>query len=186
MSRIGKNPVKISAGLKVTLSGNTLSIESGKNKTTHEIPSELDISVSDSEITLTRKSESKRSRSLHGLMRTLISNTIQGLDSGFSKKLEIVGRGKRAKVQGKEVVFELGYSHPIHFQVPDGIEISVEKTTVEVKGADKQLVGQVASDIRELQPPEPYKGAGIRYSDEHIKKKAGKSAVGGGFTGAGK
>lgn len=186
MSRVGKYPIEIPSGVTVAISNGIISVESSGKKLQYEIPGLISVIQEENMIVVTRNDESKEARSLHGLVRTLINNMVTGVSKGFVKSLEIVGRGKRAKVQGKIIKLDLGYSHSIDFDIPEGIEINVEKNVIEVKGIDKQLVGQVAANLRDLQPPEPYKGAGIRYLGEVIRKKAGKSAVGGGFTGAGK
>lgn len=186
MSRIGKQPVTIPDGVTVKIAEGVLTAESSGKKMDYPIPEGISVKIEDKEILVERENDNKKTRALHGLSRTLISNILTGVKDGFSKKLEMVGRGKRAKVEGDKLVIELGFSHPVDFKLPEGIEAMVEKSVIEIKGFDKQLVGETASKLRGLQPPEPYKGSGVRYQGEHIRKKAGKSAIGGGFTGSGK
>jgi len=186
MSRVGKNPVQIPEGVEVKLEGRILKASSSGKELEYEIPEGISVSVEDKLIILKRDNDTKQGRSLQGLSRSLISNMVTGLKDGFTRKLEMVGRGKRAKVQGKTLVLEIGFSHPVEFPLPEGIEAKVERNIIELSGYDKHVLGQTAANIRRIQPPEPYKGSGIRYQDEHVKKKAGKAAIGGGFTGAGK
>jgi large subunit ribosomal protein L6 len=186
MSRVGKMPIKILDGVKVNIAGKDITAECSGKKLQYVIPEGIGVKVENDQIIVEREDEDLKTRGLHGLCRTLISNMITGVKEGFTKKLDIVGRGKRAAVKGKVLTLELGLSHPVDFNIPEGIEIKVEKNILEVQGIDKQKVGEVSAEIRDLQPPEPYKGAGIRYEGEVVKKKAGKSAVGGGFTGGGK
>ncbi|MGM0441115.1 MAG: 50S ribosomal protein L6 [Elusimicrobiota bacterium] len=188
MSRVGKKPVDIPDKVEVKIEGKKITVESSGEKNTVDLPELISGKVEDGQIILVRENESKKARSLHGLFRTLVANAIQGLTEGFIKRLELVGRGKRAKVQKKNIVLELGFSHPVKFDIPENIEVKLDeedKNIIIISGKDKQQVGQVAADIRDIQPPEPYKGAGIRYEDEYVRKKAGKTAIGGGFTGAG-
>ncbi|MFC2062116.1 50S ribosomal protein L6 [Elusimicrobiota bacterium] len=186
MSRVGKVPIAIPDGVKLNISGKDVSIELSGNKLNHIIPAGITALVEENNLIVTREDDSVRSRSLHGLTRTILCNMIIGLKDGFKKRLEMRGRGKKAKVQGKNLVLELGFSHPADYKIPEGVEIKIEGNIIEITGIDKQKVGEVAAEIRELQPPEPYKGSGIRYEGELVRKKAGKSAVGGGFTGSGK
>ncbi|MGM0568013.1 MAG: 50S ribosomal protein L6, partial [Elusimicrobiota bacterium] len=160
--------------------------ENSGKKLSHTIPQGIEVRREENRIIVERKAETSRLRGLHGLTRSLINNMIVGVDSGFKKRLQIVGRGKRAKVQGNKIVLDLGFSHSVNYVLPKGVEASVEKNIIQISGFDKQKVGETAAEIRDIQPPEPYKGAGIRYEGERIRKKAGKSAIGGGFTGAGK
>jgi len=179
-------PIQVPAGVTLNMSGSVMTVENSGKKLQHSIPEGIQVKIEDSQIIVTRADESERCRSLHGLTRTLINNMVIGVKEGFTKNLEMVGRGKRGKIQGKTLTLELGFSHPVDFPVPEGIEIQVEKNSLRVSGINKQQVGEVAAEIRSIQPPEPYKGAGIRYANERVRKKAGKSAIGGGFTGAGK
>lgn len=176
MSRIGKLPIQIPAGVNVALKGNVVSVEGPKGKLEQDIHFKAVVAVNDGEIVVTRADESKLSRSVHGLTRTLISNMVTGVTAGFEKKLEIVGVGYRVAQKGTSLDFSLGYSHPVVFDAPAGIELVADtQQKITVKGIDKQLVGQVAANIRELRPPEPYKGKGVRYAGEYILRKAGKT-----------
>ena len=184
MSRIGKQTVDIPETVKVKITSGILTAEASGKKMEYPIPECLKVEVEGNELKLIRKDNEQSTRALHGLSRTLIKNMMIGLSEGFSKKLEMVGRGKRAKVEGSKLILELGFSHPIEYELPKGIEAIVERTIIEIKGYDKQQVGETAAKLRGLQPPEPYKGAGIRYLGEHIRRKAGKSAIGGGIAGS--
>ncbi len=185
MSRVGKRPIKVPDNVKVTLGSDMITVESSGKTLKHNIPLEIEVSFEEGVISVTRKSNEPRIRGLHGLTTSLISNMVEGVSKGFKKRLKIVGRGKRAKLQGSKIVFELGFSHPIEYVLPEGVEAAIEKDIIEITGYDKQKVGETAAEIRGFQPPEPYKGSGIRYEDEKVRKKAGKSAIGGGFTGGG-
>ncbi len=177
MSRIGKKPVSIPKGIKITRQKGVISVEGPKGKLTQDIADEIASEIKDDKIVLTRPSDSKRHRAMHGLYRALIANMVEGVTNGYSKKLLIEGVGYRVEKAGKATSFSLGYSHPVVVIPPDGIEISIEgPTKLSVSGIDKQLVGQVAANIRSFRPPEPYKGKGIRYDGEHIRRKAGKTA----------
>jgi len=186
MSRVGKRQIKVPSGVKVNISGREVVVENSGKKLSYEVPEGISARLDDGIIEVARREDTRNLRSLHGMARTIIANMITGVTEGFRKNLELVGRGKRASVQGKKLVLELGFSHPVDFPLPRDIEAKVEKNVIEISGIDKQQVGEVAAEIRDIQPPEPYKGAGIRYQGEHVKKKAGKTAVGGGFTGTGK
>lgn len=176
MSRIGKKAIPVPAGTKVEVNGSTLTVTGPKGKLNQSFRPEISIEMNDNTISVTRASDNKLERSLHGLTRTLIANMVEGATNGFTKSLELVGVGYRCQVQGKKLVIQVGYSHPVEIESPEGIEISVEgNTKVHVKGADKQLVGDVAAKIRAVRKPEPYKGKGIKYSFEKIRRKAGKS-----------
>ncbi len=179
MSRIGKMPIAIPAGVDFKLSGGNNVVVKGPNGTlSRELHGDMIIKVDGSTVTVERPSEQKLHKSLHGLTRTLIANMVDGVTSGFSKQLDINGVGYRAQKQGKKLVLTLGYSHPVEMEEPDGITIDVPAPNqIIVKGADKQLVGHVASKIREKRPPEPYKGKGIKYSDERIRRKEGKAGA---------
>ena len=176
MSRIGRKPIAIPAGVDVKLDGNVITVKGAKATLTQELHSDMKVTVNGSEIIVERPSEDKLHRSLHGLTRTLIANMIEGVTTGFKKQLEISGVGYRAALKGKNLEMNLGYSHMVVVEPVDGITIEVPgPNTVVISGADKQLVGQFAANVREKRPPEPYKGAGIRYSDEVIKRKEGKA-----------
>lgn len=178
MSRIGKNPVEFDKAVQVTVSPkNEVSIKGAKQTMKVAMKSDITAKVEGNMITLTRKDDSKTSKSLHGLYRALIQNAVTGVTKGFTKTLELNGVGYRASVAGKKLELTLGFSHPINFDIPEGIEIKVDKqTNVSITGASKELVGQVAAKIRSFRPPEPYLGKGIKYSDEKIRRKEGKSA----------
>ena len=176
MSRIGKRPVTVASGIQVSLDGTTLVAKKGNLEKRLETHGRVGISIDGSEVTFTRIADGKQDAAYWGTYRALFNNIIVGLDQGYSKSLEINGVGYRAAVEGKTLVMQLGFSHPINYAIPEGLEISVEKNVVTVKGSDKQVVGQVAAEIRGFRPPEPYKGKGVKYSDEQIIRKAGKSA----------
>jgi len=179
MSRIGKVPVSIPDGVKVALDGQTVSVTGPKGSLSLELRPEIEATVDGSTVVVRKKGESRAARELYGLSRTLIANMVEGVSKGFEKKLEIVGVGYRAAVQGKVLNLSLGYSHPILYNLPEGISVNIEnQTQVTVSGIDKQLVGQVAAEIRAFRKPEPYKGKGVKYADEVIKRKAGKAGKG--------
>lgn len=176
MSRIGKLPIAIPAGITVEQKGDVVVVNGAKGQLEEEIHPEMKVVVEDGTLKVTRPSDNRLHKSLHGLTRTLINNMVIGLKDGFEKKLEIVGVGYRAELKNRTLVLLVGYSHPIYFVPPEEITIEVPTPTVIViKGIKKQLVGQIAAKIRSYRPPEPYKGKGIRYSDEHVRRKAGKS-----------
>lgn len=179
MSRIGKNPVVIPAGVEVKLNGNEVTVKGPKGTLTQSFRSELGISVEGNTIVVTRPDDAKENRSLHGLTRTLINNMVVGVTEGYKKELEIQGVGYRAAKQGKDLVMNLGYSHQVIVSEVDGITIEVPNpNSIVVLGSDKQKVGQFAADIREKRPPEPYKGKGIRYVGEYVRRKEGKAGKG--------
>jgi large subunit ribosomal protein L6 len=186
MSRIGKQPVPIPDKTKVDISGPMVTITGPKGTLSFDVPSEIKVAVQEKEIVVNRSSDQKKNRALHGLTRALLNNMIIGVNKGYKKELLIVGVGFRAEVRGKVMVMNLGYSHPIIFRPPEGIHIVVEpkENRITIDGIDKQLVGQVAAKIRSFRKPEPYKGKGIRYSDEYVRHKAGKTAGSAGTTGA--
>lgn len=185
MSRIGKLPVKIPSGVTVTVNDHALSVKSGKSELTRNLNPDMKVTVKDGTVVVERPSESKLHRSLHGLTRTLVWNMIEGVSKGYEKQLELVGVGYRAARQGDALVLNVGYSHPVRYPVPNGITIDVpEPTRINVKGANKEQVGQVAAEVRNVRPPEPYKGKGIMYRGERIRRKAGKTGKTG--TGAAK
>lgn len=177
MSRVGKNPIPIPAGVKVDVSGQRVAVEGPKGKLEHDVHPLITAAVVDGKIVVTRANDSRQSRSLHGLTRALLANLVHGVKEGFQKSLELQGVGYRATKQGGAVNFQLGYSHPIVFEPPPGIELTVERNIVTVSGIDKQVVGQVAAHIRALRKPEPYKGKGIRYVGERVRRKAGKAGI---------
>jgi large subunit ribosomal protein L6 len=177
MSRIGKMPIALTSGVDVTIGeGNVVTVKGPNGTLTRAFHKDMQISKDGATITVTRPTDNKEHRSLHGLTRTLIANMVEGVTKGFSKELEINGVGYKAALQGKQLVLNLGYSHPINVDTPDGITFEVPSPLkVIIKGADKQQVGQVASEIRGYRPPEPYLGKGVKYVDEKIRRKAGKS-----------
>lgn len=177
MSRIGGQPIDLPKGVKIESDGGTLKVEGPKGALEFVPHPEIGVEISDGVVTVSRPSEQKRHRALHGLTRSLIANMVTGVTEGFERRLEIRGVGYRADRKGSEVTFHLGFSHPVDFPVPEGIEIETPTPTeVFVRGADKQLVGQVAAEIRSIRPPEPYKGKGVRYVGEVVRRKAGKTA----------
>lgn len=176
MSRIGKLPIEIPDKVEVKLDGNKLTVKGSKGELSQEFNPLMNIQVKDNEIIVTRDGDSREERSLHGLSRSLINNMVIGVTEGFEKKLEMIGVGYNAKVQGKNLVLEVGYSHPVTFEPEANIQFEVEKNTnISVKGIDKQLVGAVAAKIRAVREPEPYKGKGIKYVGEYIRRKVGKT-----------
>jgi len=178
MSRVGKSPIEIPSGVTVTVDGRTVRVKGPKGELTTEITGDIAVSVDGNTVTLERGSETKETRSLHGTMRALVANAVTGVSEGFAKNLDIIGVGYSAELKGRTLHMKLGYSHPSIFEPPEGVEIEVPAPTrIVVRGIDRQRVGQVAADIRALKPPEPYKGKGIRYHDEYVRRKAGKLAV---------
>ncbi len=178
MSRIGNSPIALPSGVDVTFSGADVAVKGSKGELSITLPGEITGSVDDGVVTLVRPDDSNENKAMHGLARTLVSNMVIGVSEGFEKKLEIVGVGYRATAKGKDALeMQLGFSHPVHIKAPAGIEFDVpQQTEIIVKGIDKQLVGQVAADIRKWRKPEPYKGKGIKYEGERIIRKAGKAA----------
>jgi large subunit ribosomal protein L6 len=177
MSRIGKMPVEVPKGVDVALKDGTFSAKGPKGNLTLEIHPEIKVEVDGTTVSFHRPSDQPRHKALHGLVRSLVANMVQGVDEGFSKTLEIVGVGYRADPEGKGIKIQVGYSHPIDYPAPDGVHLECpNQTTIVVSGADKQKVGQAAAEIRSFRPPEPYKGKGIRYQGEQVRRKAGKTA----------
>jgi large subunit ribosomal protein L6 len=177
MSRVGKNPVPIPSGVKFTRSDGIITVEGPKGKLSQKIEEIITTEIADNQIVFNRPSDSKTHRAKHGLYRALVANMVMGVTEGFEKRLEIEGVGYRVEKTGKGATFSLGFSHPIVVFPPEGVEIKIEPgNKISVSGYDKQLVGQLAAKIRSLRPPEPYKGKGIRYVGEHIRRKAGKTA----------
>lgn len=180
MSRVGKLPISIPDGIDVKVdSQNNVTVKGAKGDLTTRIPKQIKVVIKDGTVKVERASETKLSRSMHGLARSLIWNIIQGVKEGYEKKLQVVGVGFRAELKGKSLLLNIGYSHPILFTPPDGIDIGVDvkANEITVSGIDKQLVGVVAAKIRDFRKPEPYKGKGIRYIDEAVRRKAGKTAA---------
>ena len=180
MSRIGKMPVQILKGVKVEQANATLKVKGPKGELSLDVHRDLKVVVDDAEVRVERFSDDKEYKALHGLTRALIANMMKGVTDGFSKTLEIVGVGYRADVKGKGITLQLGYSHPIAYQAAEGVKLECPNpTTIVISGPDKQKVGQTAAEIRAFRPPEPYKGKGIKYQGEHIRRKAAKTASGG-------
>jgi len=176
MSRIGKQPVTVADGIDVSVDGTVVVAKKGNLEKRLETHGRVGINVEGSEVTFSKVGDSKESAAFWGTYRALFANIIEGLDKGFKKSLEINGVGYRAAVQGKTLNLQLGFSHPIEYTIPEGVEVSVEKNLIHISGTDKQTIGQVAAEIRSFRPPEPYKGKGVKYTDEVIIRKAGKSA----------
>ena len=177
MSRVGKKPIPIPDKVKVSIKDRHVAVEGPKGKLELDVASPITAKKEDNDIIVTRPNDARRNRAFHGLTRALIANMVRGVSEGFEKKLEIQGVGYRAAAQGKALNFQLGYSHPILFEPPEGVDLSVDRSIVTVSGIDKQAVGQVAAQIRGLRKPEPYKGKGIRYVGEHVRRKAGKTGI---------
>ena len=176
MSRIGTKPVAVPGNVKAFLREKTLKVEGPLGKLEQTFHQDMNLTLDEGkEIRVERPSDRKEHRSLHGLTRTLVDNMIQGVTKGFEKQLDIIGVGYNAKLQGRELVLAIGFCHPVHLKIPEGIEIEpISPTKIRIKGCDKQAVGQFAANIRRVRPPEPYKGKGIRYADEYVRRKAGK------------
>jgi len=179
MSRIGKQPIPVPKGVTVTVSGRQVKASGPKGTLSLELEPLVSAELDAVEVRVVRENDEKRARAMHGLFRNLVANMLTGVAEGFTRTLLLNGVGYRAEIQGKWLVLNVGYSQPVNFAIPDAITVAVESNTkITVSGCDKQQVGQVAAHIREIRPPEPYKGKGIRYENEHIRRKAGKSAAG--------
>ncbi|MEX2236427.1 MAG: 50S ribosomal protein L6 [Dehalococcoidia bacterium] len=175
MSRIGKQPIELPKGVDVTLDGQRVVVKGPKGQLQREVSADMQIKVEGGVLTVERPSDKPEHRALHGLTRALLANMTAGVAEGFTKTLEIQGVGYRASKQGNNLTLQVGFSHPVNVTPPQGIEFDVENpTTVHIRGIDKELVGQVAADVRRVRPPEPYKGKGIRYRGEYVRRKAGK------------
>ena len=180
MSRIGRKPIAVPAGVEVKIDGSTVTVKGPKGTLTQTVHSNMKVELNGAEVTVTRPDDSNMNKSLHGLTRTLIANMVEGVEKGFSKELEVNGVGYRAAKQGNDLVLNIGYSHQVIMSETDGITIDVPNPNkVVISGPDKQKVGQFAAEVREKRPPEPYKGKGIKYADEHIRRKEGKAGKGG-------
>ncbi|PFG18945.1 50S ribosomal protein L6 [Serinibacter salmoneus] len=176
MSRIGKLPVVVPSAVQVSLEGDVVTVKGPKGTLTHRVPSPIKVEEADGTLVVTRPNDERESRSLHGLTRTLLANIITGVTDGYEKKLEIVGTGYRVQAKGKDLEFALGFSHPVSVTAPEGITFAVESPTkFSVSGISKQQVGEVAANIRKIRKPEPYKGKGVRYADEQVRRKVGKA-----------
>ncbi len=177
MSRIGKQPIEVPQGVTISRDGDVLKIKGPKGELQQKLIPNISVEVKENEIIVTRPNDTKQNKSLHGLTRALIQNMVTGVNTSYKKTLDIVGVGYRAELKGKNLLLNIGYSHPIYFMPPDDITLEIPtQTQIVISGANKQLVGQVAAKIRSIRKPEPYKGKGIKYSDEHIQRKAGKTA----------
>ena len=177
MSRVGNKPIKIPSGVKITWGDAQIAVDGPKGSLSREMPEEIDVEVGDEEVVVKRLSDDKRGRSMHGLSRSLIANMVTGVSEGFEKALEIVGVGYRGEVDGDILRLVIGYSQPVEYRIAEGVTIKIDKqVNMVVSGIDKELVGKVAAEIRSLKKPEPYKGKGIRYAGEYIRRKVGKSA----------
>ncbi len=180
MSRIGRKPVAIPSGVTVTVTGNKVAVKGSKGELSYEHLPLIAVTVEGSEVVIARTEESKAARERHGLTRALIQNMVTGVTDGYEKKLEVIGVGFKTAVKGQTLTLNIGFSHPVDFAIPQGVTITQDeknKNILIIRGIDRQMVGQAASDIRALKPPEPYKGKGIRYSDEQVRRKVGKAAT---------
>ncbi len=176
MSRVGKKLIDIPAGVEVKIDGSTVTVKGPKGELTNTFNEELSYKLEDNTLEVVRPSDSKAHKTIHGTTRALIANMVEGVSKGFEKKLELIGVGYRAQMQGKNLILNVGYSHPVEIVAEDGITLSVEKnTSVKVEGISKERVGAVASNIRATRPPEPYKGKGVRYEGEYVRRKEGKT-----------
>ncbi|MDP4727033.1 MAG: 50S ribosomal protein L6 [Desulfobacterales bacterium] len=178
MSRVGKKPIAIPEKVKVTYHGGELSVQGQKGKLSRSIHPAVTIKIDDGELSVEPLKSDKSSQALQGLTRSLVMNMVTGVDSGFARVLEINGIGYRAEVKGRNLILMLGYSHPVNFSLPDGVSASVERNNIiKLEGIDKEVLGQTAASIRRLRPPEPYKGKGIKFAEEYIRRKAGKTGT---------
>ena len=179
MSRIGRMPIAIPAGVEVKMDGNTVTVKGPKGTLTTAVHPNMNVAIEGAEVTVTRPNDNKENRSLHGLTRTLIANMVEGVEKGYTKELEVNGVGYRVSVQGKDLVLNIGFSHQVIMPAPEGITVETPNPNkIVISGPDKQMVGQFAAEVREKRPPEPYKGKGIKYADEHIRRKEGKAGKG--------
>jgi large subunit ribosomal protein L6 len=179
MSRVGRLPIEVPSGVDVEIKGSHVRVKGPKGELAHTFPAVIDIALEDGQVKVTRRSEEKFHRSMHGTARAVIQNMVTGVSEGFEKFLEIHGVGYRAEMSGKNMIINVGYSHPVEVVPPEGItfEVLERNNLIRVSGYDKQVVGQISAEIRKIRPPEPYKGKGIRYRDEYVRRKAGKKAV---------
>ncbi|MGW5523030.1 50S ribosomal protein L6 [Gordonia sp. NPDC003950] len=176
MSRIGKNPIQIPAGVTVAIDGQTITVKGPKGELCHNVTAPIVVAQEDGAIVVTRPNDERRNRALHGLNRSLVNNLVEGVTKGYTTKMEIFGVGYRVQAKGRDLEFALGYSHPVPIEAPEGITFAVESPTkFSVSGIDKQQVGQISANIRRLRRPDPYKGKGIRYEGEQIRRKVGKT-----------
>ncbi len=179
MSRIGKQPVLLASGVEVKVTDGTVRVKGPKGELATPLVRNVRIEIGDGQAQVHRECDDRPSRALHGLMRSLLNNMVTGVTTGFTRELQIVGVGYRAEVKGQTLVLSVGYSHPVELAIPQGLEVKMDgQTKMAISGVDKQRVGQFASEVRKVRPPEPYKGKGIRYADEQVRRKVGKAAVG--------
>jgi large subunit ribosomal protein L6 len=178
MSRVGRRPIPIPDGVTVELKDGSVRVKGPKGALSERIPPQIEVTIGGGQVTMQRPDDRKQSKALHGLARALIANMVEGVTERFSKQLEIQGVGYRAEVKGKQVTLNVGFSHPVELEVPEGLEISVERNVlIKIEGASRQQVGQFAADLRAVRPPEPYKGKGIRYVGERVRRKVGKAGA---------
>lgn len=178
MSRIGKQPVELPAGVTASVANGQVSIKGAKGELSVEIPAKISVEVADNQVVVTRANDEQAVKALHGLVRSLINNNVIGVTQGYKKTLKLIGTGYRVAARGQGITLSVGFSHPVEIVPPAGVQLTVEgNDTIFVQGADKHMVGQVAANIRKVRPPEPYKGKGIRYEDEVVRRKAGKAAA---------
>jgi len=175
MSRIGQNPINIPAGVNIDLKGTLVKVNGQKGSLEYQVHRDMNISEKDGRVLVNRNSDAREQRAIHGTTRQMINNMVVGVSEGFSKELEIIGVGYQAQLQGTQLRLQLGYSHDIYFDMPEGITVTANRTEVKIEGIDKQLVGVVAAKIRSFRPPEPYKGKGVRYKGEYVRSKQGKT-----------
>jgi large subunit ribosomal protein L6 len=179
VSRIGKRPIPLPKGVSASVAGRTVVVKGPRGELSRVLPAEIAVKIEGGEVVVTRPSDSSKHRALHGLSRTLVANMVEGVTRGFEKQLEIVGVGYKAETKPFGVLLTVGHSHPVDIRAPAGVKITAEQpTVVKVSGTDKELVGRIAAEIRAVRPPEPYKGKGIRYSGEYVRRKAGKTGAG--------
>lgn len=178
MSRIGRRPVPIPSGVTVSCEDGSISVKGPKGTLAQSVPAGIRVELAEGEVRFARPDDGTKMRALHGLARAAVSNMITGVTQGFLRELEIQGVGYRAEVKAKKLVLALGFSHPVEVAIPEGLAVSVQENRIKIEGSDRGRVGQFASDVREIRPPEPYKGKGIRYVGERVRRKAGKAAVG--------
>ncbi len=180
MSRIGKRPITVPGKVQVTIDGTNIAVKGPKGELSRQLPTNVNVSQEGETLLVNRRDDSRQSRQMHGLCRTLVANMVEGVSQGFQRRLEIQGVGYRAQVQGRNLILNIGYSHQVQIAPPEGIQFAVENNTnVIVSGHDKEIVGNTAAKIRDVRPPEPYKGKGIRYAGEAVRRKAGKTGKGG-------
>lgn len=180
MSRVGKQPIPIPSGVEVTIAQQRVSVKGSKGELARTFPEEVAFAMENESVLVTRDGDDRRSRAMHGLARALLANMVEGVSQGFTRELQLVGVGYRAALKGSTLELAVGFSHPVSIEAPDGVTFEVpEPTKIIVSGIDKERVGQASADIRKVRPPEPYKGKGIRYADEYVRRKAGKAGVAG-------